>query len=808
MIIKINDDRELEIKTLYSGYLEENNSLTLEFEIPEYLEKYNKKLNFLLHDGTTVCKLFDDINSNKFTFTRDLLKFNKLQMAIEFFDTEENLIYRTSILTIIISDSIICDDDVSPEDSKVVILNELIQKVNDLNTEVTESESVRESNEETRVSNENTRINNENAREEYITQLKKDIESGNLYGATFIPSVSADGDISWTNNKNLDNPETVNIKGPKGDTGETGKTGEIGTLLVVSSISEMVDTQRNYLNISDGHWYYYNENTWKDGGLYQAIGISDASVTPRKTSFYKKTVNIRDVDIENIGKGIDNNTGDIFDVSSLRCSNFIKINDAKTIGIKVFQNNSHATFIRLFFYDIDKSFISTTELSFPNNNTMEIPTNASYVRYQMNNMCADRIITITMPYTELADYLEPYILENIEEQLINIKNGSNLDNGAIKPIKTDFFNIIQNLIDKSKMEEGAILGFNGVLDTSFTDYNATQYIPVKKGKSYFFSDNENIIPYFTGALYNKYKIYLKQINDTNPFIPEEDGYCRLSTTLSIEKLQLQTDKITSYIEYNNPLATLKGELLPNINDYIYNYKNKRVLILGDSITALDMGDTGWVKYFSDIVEPDVKVNVAVAGATWKDKVVNQAYDGNPQPSTEGNVIGNQVQKVINEKNSNNNDYKDFDIIIIAAGTNDTPAEEIDTVENEFISNYNTNNYTVVPLENVNRMTFAGAMRYTYEKLNELYPNAKIVVCTPLQECFESYDSIYKKGKLIEYIASRLSIISWNTRDCGILNIYEKPNTDSRDLVDGLHPNASGAKKIAEYISREFKKLFV
>ena len=106
------------------------------------------------------------------------------------------------------------------------------------------------------------------------------------------------------------------------------------------------------------------------------------------------------------------------------------------------------------------------------------------------------------------------------------------------------------------------------------------------------------------------------------------------------------------------------------------------------------------------------------------------------------------------------------------------------------------------------MTFAGAMRYTYEKLNELYPNAKIVVCTPLQECFESYDSIYKKGKLIEYIASRLSIISWNTRDCGILNIYEKPNTDGRDLIDGLHPNVSGAKKIAEYISREFKKLFV
>lgn len=38
-------------------------------------------------------------------------------------------------------------------------------------------------------------------------------------GATFTPSVSTSGDISWTNDKGLANPATVNIKGPKGDTG-------------------------------------------------------------------------------------------------------------------------------------------------------------------------------------------------------------------------------------------------------------------------------------------------------------------------------------------------------------------------------------------------------------------------------------------------------------------------------------------------------------------------------------------------------------------------------------------------------------
>ena len=47
-------------------------------------------------------------------------------------------------------------------------------------------------------------------------------------GATFTPSVSADGKLSWSNNGSLPNPDPVNIKGPKGEKGEKGDTGEQG----------------------------------------------------------------------------------------------------------------------------------------------------------------------------------------------------------------------------------------------------------------------------------------------------------------------------------------------------------------------------------------------------------------------------------------------------------------------------------------------------------------------------------------------------------------------------------------------------
>lgn len=47
-------------------------------------------------------------------------------------------------------------------------------------------------------------------------------------GIAYIPAVSSEGVISWTNTGGVPNPQSVNIKGPKGDTGETGETGPKG----------------------------------------------------------------------------------------------------------------------------------------------------------------------------------------------------------------------------------------------------------------------------------------------------------------------------------------------------------------------------------------------------------------------------------------------------------------------------------------------------------------------------------------------------------------------------------------------------
>lgn len=64
-----------------------------------------------------------------------------------------------------------------------------------------------------------------------LNSINLDIEGELIYakdGVTFIPNVSESGEISWSNNGDLKNPEPRNIKGPQGEKGDKGDTGERG----------------------------------------------------------------------------------------------------------------------------------------------------------------------------------------------------------------------------------------------------------------------------------------------------------------------------------------------------------------------------------------------------------------------------------------------------------------------------------------------------------------------------------------------------------------------------------------------------
>lgn len=69
-------------------------------------------------------------------------------------------------------------------------------------------------------------------------------------GATFVPYVSDTGDISWTNDASLDNPETINIKGPRGPQGPIGPVGPKGdqgeSFSIAKTYPSVYEMQQDY----------------------------------------------------------------------------------------------------------------------------------------------------------------------------------------------------------------------------------------------------------------------------------------------------------------------------------------------------------------------------------------------------------------------------------------------------------------------------------------------------------------------------------------------------------------------------------
>ena len=247
-----------------------------------------------------------------------------------------------------------------------------------------------------------------------------------------------------------------------------------------------------------------------------------------------------------------------------------------------------------------------------------------------------------------------------------------------------------------------------------------------------------------------------------------------------------------------------------------DYKNKKILFMGDSITALGV----WVKYFIEIMKPEKYVNIAVSSATWKDNA-NTIYDGNPlfngPDANVNNTVCNQVEKLLrgkDNKNKNytyNSDYDDFDIIVVSAGTNDCGIEEIDNIEKEIYSQFFDENKDLLSLDKVNCNTMAGAMRFTYENLIRMYPNAIICFCSPIQgaEDIRPYSLIKLKRNYINAFCEHISDVKFiDTFKCGICGAYEKWQCSGPNLADGLHPNDNGAKKIALFNAQSIKEYYL
>ena len=285
------------------------------------------------------------------------------------------------------------------------------------------------------------------------------------------------------------------------------------------------------------------------------------------------------------------------------------------------------------------------------------------------------------------------------------------------------------------------------------------------------------------------------------------------------KWVMNVDFIVSFTSIESMRLNQMEEDIDSLKDIAGLYdaiKRANIVLLGDSITWLG-GDTcdgqaghdgqGWSQYFKNILNPLSIRSYARSGASWS-HTANTVYDitENTGNMSDDNVIYNQINRLIAAVNGGTQAIPD--IIIIAAGTNDAWYSSLrpDAVSVSAATEFaNTDSY--ITSQAVGTLTsIAAAMRYDIEMLKTNYPNAQIIVTTPLQATKFTLAKCFEVGTIIRECAEYLSVECIDQgKKAGIYRAQEK--TAFLFTYDGAHTSELGAKMVGQFLSRMVLDLY-
>lgn len=290
----------------------------------------------------------------------------------------------------------------------------------------------------------------------------------------------------------------------------------------------------------------------------------------------------------------------------------------------------------------------------------------------------------------------------------------------------------------------------------------------------------------------------------------------LSKLLDKELIAFKAKKADSPVA-DDDIVTL-GYFKSNSNGAKLTGKN--VLVLGDSITQ---DANSWVRQAIPLMG-GILLNLAVSGARAGD-LSGTAINLSPTPGTNSpdNVLSNQVRRaaqatfalgaeitwthpvtgeVFGVPTSIGTGTATFgtpDLIIIAIGTNDTVySGDFSTVKD-------------LPLSSLPNTQLTGGLRWAVENLMILYPNAQILISTPIQSQpggTRPFDVTKTKRQRIVEVAEYYSITLIDAfYESGISEKFEVAG-NGRYLADGLHPNNNGKAKMRDFLINELNKKYV
>ena len=553
-----------------------------------------------------------------------------------------------------------------------------------------------------------------------------------------------------------------------------------GSPLVASSVAEMTDTNKTYVNLVDGYWYYYNGTIWTKGGIYQSIAIEDNAV---------KYINLDNTLQANLESN--SNTTTFLPIKDKIINKDgveeISINygyyECNVLPFETYKIHIH--------YNLNDFGTSRVRTMFKNNDTVVSYTTGVTISEQTNNYY-DEIITIPSNVNKL-------ILNcgNVEQYSLNYINKitnyicKNISKNSLDNTMQTFFKDVYEIVSPTLFINHAYMQDSvSIISYSSTDIMSLNVLPGEKYRMtikqtyanpvIFFSNNNykfNIT--FNGKDYEINSCGSRIKNNTSSYqytdyefiIPEYCNKIYINKWTSSDS-NFKIEKVTSY------KVNVDNIDLPNPLD------NKTLLFTGDSICAATTeGYKGWVTLMS---ENNPNTNF-----------YNYGHDGWTIAKAEDEWSNRSIQNVLETML---NEHPEADYIVFEGGVNDYYGSSHGITLGEISSGYNPNNF--------DRTTFSGGMEYIINYLYTNFPGKKIAYIVTHQ-CYIS--GLYQFMDRAKEICKKWSVPIIDLWSEGNLNFnigYMRNNYSKIDSShpsgDGLHPNLAGYQIITPKIENALK----
>lgn len=517
--------------------------------------------------------------------------------------------------------------------------------------------------------------------------------------------------------------------------------------------------------------------------------IANNAITYNKTDFIKaERVNYFDMDTVQTNSTMSN--GVVTSNSANWVSDYIEGIESDTL-YSFF--NLNACNVKVAEFTVDNKFIKqqnwvSSITTSSNCRKVRIETSANNTTLMM--VKGNIKPNVFLPYSKLNLQFE----ENLSDEVKNISKEVSIEIvnqmpvGVIKSENTNFVKNYKNLWDDNNVVNEFLRVSNGMVENNLgSSLNFTEVY-----------ENMCYVANFKAPMlcYREDKTFIDKVEATgdtsswrygvrNYITPKDTKYIRFNKHVNNPVL-IQGNTLP--IEYNYSSNTEPKRRLPNDDIYVLEGNldlisaqvtplyNKKIGFLGDSITmgsyaGQNYGDSTYVnvKTYHDLLSDVyyfINVNYGIGGTGF---------------TTNGGSHTTFYERVEGMAD-------DLDVIVVYGGWNDRL--------------YANNSLGTIEDETPN--TLYGAVQHTVKLLKEKYPNKPIIFMTH----FTDTEEIAKVNKAIKEVCLQNYIDVIDLSHTVLSEINDITRKYYFKAQDGVHPNTSGHKILAQYISSKIKEILL